>query len=486
MSEIPLDRPRATNPSPLAQAWPSLLVGFISSVGVSLVGIVLRLLANVPFPAEKLYNIVTYWLGTPAMFQLVHRLLGFGQGGKVAAFGGVLLAWLGGLTLLGLASPVIASAVVLVVSFALLLSVGPVWAILHAAVYFGIRYALQPVRDQEGKRGTLQTLGWGSLAVFGAGAFGIVRPLFDNAPKVSPTDVAKGNLPSGITSVDDFYYVSINNEALDPKVNGANWNLEVAGLVKNPQSFRLDALRSDFTPKDLEFTFSCISNPVGGELIGNALWRGVSFKDLVNKVGVQPGAKWVIVEAADGFYESLPLADMLEDDVMLAYDMNGKPLNNKHGFPLRTIIPGRYGMKQPRWITKITFSAEEKPGYWANRGWSRTAYVMTMSRIDFPSDGKSFKAGEVLDMRGVAFGGLKPITRVEVSTDDGQTWNEAKLTAPRSKHAWTLWQLPWTARAGRHTVIVRAYANGVLQNTEERDSLPEAASGLHKLFIDVT
>ncbi len=484
MSNIPLDRPRTTQ-NLISQAWPGLLVGFISSIGVTLVGIVLRLLANVPFPAEKLYNLVTFWLGTPAMFQFVHKLLGFGQAGKIAAFGGVLIAWLGGLTLLGLASPIIASLIVLIVSFVLLLSVGPVWAILHAAVYFGIRYALQPVREQEGKRTTLNTLGWGSLALFGVGAFSIVRPLFANAPKVSPTDVAQGKLPSGITSVDDFYYVSINNEALDPKVNGASWNLEIAGLVKNPQKIALEKLRSDFTPKDLEFTFSCISNPVGGDLIGNAIWRGVAFKDLVNAVGVQPGAKWVVIEAADGFYESLPLAEMLEDDVMLAYDMNGKPLNNKHGFPLRTIVPGRYGMKQPRWITKITFSADEKIGYWANRGWSRTAYVMTMSRIDFPSDGKAFKTGDSLNLRGVAFGGKKPITKVEVSTDDGKTWTEAKLTAPRSKHAWTLWQLPWTATAGRHTLSVRAYADGVVQNAEDHDSLPEAASGLHKLFIDV-
>jgi DMSO/TMAO reductase YedYZ molybdopterin-dependent catalytic subunit len=482
MSELSLNPPAKRAPNSI---WDALLVGFISSVGVSLVGIVLRLTAGVPFPAEKLYNTVTFWLGTPEMFQLIHRLLGFGQAGKVAAFGGVLIAWLGGLTLLGFVAPILSSLIVLLVSAVLLFAVGPLWAILHALVYFIIRQALQPVQHNTERRGALKTLGWGSLAVFGAGAFGILRPLFNTTASVSPTEAASGNLPAGITPTKDFYYVSINNEALDPKVNGATWKLGVGGMVKAPQTFTLEQVKSGFTPKDLEYTFSCISNPVGGNLIGNALWRGLAFRDLVNRVGVQPGAKWVIIEAADGFYESLPLADMLEDDVILAYDMNNEALDNKHGFPLRTIIPGRYGMKQPRWITRITFTAEERPGYWANRGWSRTAFVQTMSRIDFPRQNQVIEKGKNLELRGVAFSGKKTITRVEVSTDAGQTWLEARLDVRRSKHAWTIWRLPWTAESGRRGLIVRAYADGVVQSAEEVDSLPEAASGLHQIYIDV-
>jgi DMSO/TMAO reductase YedYZ molybdopterin-dependent catalytic subunit len=180
--------------------------------------------------------------------------------------------------------------------------------------------------------------------------------------------------------------------------------------------------------------------------------------------------------------------------VMLAYQMNGEALNYKHGFPLRVIIPGRFGMKQPRWLTKITFTAEEKPGYWANRGWSKTAFIEPLSRIDYPTRGLVFKPGEVVKAKGIAAAGNKVITKVEVSTNGGDTWLEATLQPKRSKWAWTQWTLDWTAEAGTADLgdiksgrqfIVRCYADGVVQGSEERDSLPEAASGLHRLTVSV-
>jgi DMSO/TMAO reductase YedYZ molybdopterin-dependent catalytic subunit len=268
----------------------------------------------------------------------------------------------------------------------------------------------------------------------------------------------------------------------------------VDGLVKMPQKFALTDLKTNFKPVDLELTMCCISNPIGGDLIGNAIWTGLKFKDLMDKVGVQPGAKWVTWEAQDGFYESIALRDALEQDVMLAYTMNGEALNFKHGFPLRVLIPGRFGMKQPRWLTKITFTSEEKPGYWANRGWSKTAFIAPLSRIDFPTRGLVFKPGEVVKARGIAAAGDKAITKVEVSTNGGDTWLEAQLQPKRSKWAWTQWTLDWTAEAGTSDLgdiksgrqfIVRCYADGVVQASEERDSLPEAASGLHRLTVSV-
>ena len=475
---------------------PALLIGFIASVALSAIGLAARLLARVPFPAEKLYNWATYQLGTPARFQLVHKIFGFGEGGKIFAFVGVLFAWVGGLTLLGLVPPLIAGLVVAVIS---LLFINPLWALVYGLLYIGLRYALTPVQTDPQRRGVLNTLSLASLGLFGAGVAGALRPLFTSSSKTNAITSGAGNsgkvnLSEGITSQDDFYYVSINNEALDPRIGEKDWKLTVEGLVNTPQKFALSDLKTSFKPVDLELTMCCISNPIGGDLIGNAIWSGLKFKDLLDKVGVQAGAKWVTWEAEDGFYESIALREALEQDVMLAYHMNGEPLNSKHGFPLRVLIPGRFGMKQPRWLTKITLTAEEKPGYWANRGWSKTAFIAPLSRIDYPSRGLVFKPGEIVKARGIAAAGNKQITKVEVSTNGGDTWLEATLQPKRSKWAWTQWTLDWTAEAGTADLgdiksgrqfIVRCYSDGVVQASEERDSLPEAASGLHRLTVSV-
>ncbi len=464
-----------------------MLQGFIASTALALISLGARVFLGIPSPVERLYNQLTFWLGTPEMFQLVHRLLGFGQAGKIVALVGSSVLWIGAVTLLGLAPSFSASIAVFVVSALLLvpsagLIGGLVWALVHAVAYFGIRRALEPISAEAGRRGTLQWLGGGAAGALSLGVFGALQPLLrdSNATSSATPETSARDLPEGITSQADLYYVSISNEALDPKIDGATWKLEVTGLVKTPTKFSLQELKGDFTAKDLEFTMSCISNPVGGNLIGNCVWRGLKVKDLLERVGIQPGAKWIEWEAADGFYESLPLGQALEEDVILAYFINGEPLNSKHGFPLRVILPGHFGMKQPRWLTKITLSADERLGYWANRGWSRTAYVQPLSRIDEPK-GK-LEASKPITLRGIAYAGETPITKVEVSPDNGQTWLEANLIK-QSRYAWTRWNLEWMPKKGAQTLIVRCYADGKLQTEEVRDSLPEAASGWHKLTL---
>lgn len=461
-----------------------MMPAFIASVALSAISLLARVFLGLPSPLEKLYNAMTFWLGTPQMFQLVHSLLGFGEAGKIAAFLGSSLLFIGGLTLLGRASILSASLGVGAISLVLLFSsqglLAIVWAAAYAALYYGIRFVLQPLETDTAKRGTLRTLTGGAVGVLGLGAFGVLQPLLRGSSSAVAAPVANGNLPKlpdGIVSQQDLYYVSINNEALDPRINEETWSLELGGLVKNPQKFKLQELKDQFTPQDLEFTMSCISNPVGGTLIGNCIWRGLRVKDLLEKVGIEAGAKWITWEAADGFYESLPLGQALEDNVLLAYFINGEALNSKHGFPLRVILPGHYGMKQPRWLTKISLSSEERLGYWANRGWSRTAYVQPLSRID---DLPKLKAGEVAKLRGIAYAGIQPIEKVEVSTDGGQTWTNAKLEK-RARYAWTRWSLDWTPKSGNQQLVVRCYANGQVQSEEVRDSLPEAASGWHRL-----
>jgi DMSO/TMAO reductase YedYZ molybdopterin-dependent catalytic subunit len=470
-----------------------MLQGFIASAALALISLGARVFLGIPSPLERLYNQLTFWLGTPEMFQLVHRLLGFGQAGKIVALLGSSVLWIGAITLLGFTSSLSASIAVFVVSAMLLapsagLVGGVFWALAHAGLYYGIRRALEPVATDASRRGTLRWLGGGAAGALGLGVFSTLQPLLRDSSATSSSGSTNQkspaqDLPEGIVSQADLYYVSISNEALDPKINEATWKLELTGLVKTPSKFTLQQLKDEFTAKDLEFTMSCISNPIGGNLIGNCIWRGLKVKDLLDKVGIQPGAKWIEWEAADGFYESLPLGQALEEDVILAYFINGEPLNSKHGFPLRVILPGHFGMKQPRWLTKITLSADERLGYWANRGWSRTAYVQPLSRIDEPKE--KLESGKPVTLRGIAYAGEEAITKVEVSPDNGQTWLETSLKK-RARYAWTRWNLEWTPKKGEQTLIVRCYANGKLQSEKERDSLPEAASGWHKLTLRAT
>jgi DMSO/TMAO reductase YedYZ molybdopterin-dependent catalytic subunit len=463
-----------------------MMPAFIASVALAALSLVARVFFGIPSPIEKLYNSLTFWLGTPEMFQLVHRLLGFGEAGKIMAFLGSSLLWVGGVMLFGLSGALPASLGVGVASVVLLFSsqgaLALVWAGLYAILYFGIRKTLTPFEQNSERRGTLMALTGGAAGLLGIGAFGFIQPLLGNTSNQVAKPVPTGKtLPDGITSQEDLYYVSINNQALDPKIKEADWSLELAGLVKNPQKFKLQELKDQFKPHDLEMTMSCISNPVGGTLIGNCIWRGFKVRDLLETVGVQAGAKWIVWEAADGFYESLPLGQALEDDVLLAYFINGEALNDKHGFPLRLILPGHYGMKQPRWLTKISLMSEERLGYWANRGWSRTAYIQPHSRID---NLPKLTANTPTTLRGIAYAGVMPIDSVEVSVDDGRTWQTATLEK-RARYAWTRWSLTWTPTSGQHIVQVRCTAGGTLQTEEMRDSLPEAASGWHRVNVFV-
>ena len=418
------------------------------------------------------------------MFQMVHAIFGYGVAGKVFAFAGSFGLWLAVLSAFGWLRPWQASLAVLLVCALLV----PIWVALGtAAVYFGLRWWLEMPRLGDSLRlDRRNALGWltlGSGALVGGGAAALLQYTFGSSNKIVLGNGKK--LPSGITTQSDFYSISKNLEAFDPKLTSDKWRLQVSGLVKNPRQYTLSELQSR-PSSDLEATMVCISNAVGGGLIGNAVWNGFSLRDFLQEVGIQPAARFINWKAADGYTESIPLAQALEDDVLLVYGMNNEPLSQKHGFPLRVFIPGRLGMKQPRWITEIALSDTEITGYWVERGWSKTAYAQTMSRIDAPDElAVSLKATEILEMRGIAFGGTKTITKVEVSSDGGQTWREAELLPRRSKHAWQQWRSPWTPKAGSYQLAVRAYADGIMQPEEERDALPEASSGWHHFISNL-
>jgi len=499
------------------------LRAWIAAILLSLIGYLLFVASGVAYPPLRLFGALTQLLGIPRLFQLVHQVFGLGQGGKIFAFTGVSLLWLGGLTLLG---GLWRGQISGLIAFVLMLIFTPWYVALGYGIAFwlildgvnallapkrmaavvpgqvvspiaGPPVTLGPVPDARGagrtitapdqtRRTTTALLAAGGAVVAGGGLTALFRDNGEAAASAVASVTPGGPLPFGVTPVKDWYYVSKNLEPFDPKVNGSTWRLKVDGLVRTPQSLSLQDLKK-FTPVRDERTLACISNPVGGPLISNGIWEGFRLSELLKAAGVQSGAKYLLWEAADGYTESLPLGRALEDDILLVHSLNGAPLNVKHGFPLRVLIPGRYGMKQPRWITRISLSAEDQPGYWVKRGWSKTAEVELLSRIDEPAEiSPQMKAGVASALRGVAFFGGKPVTKVEVTTDGGKTWSSARLVAPRTQYAWTPWELPFTPAAGTYQVAVRAYSGSTVQKDAEADALPEGATGYHHFIVNVS
>jgi len=172
----------------------------------------------------------------------------------------------------------------------------------------------------------------------------------------------------------------------------------------------------------------------------------------------------------------------------IVWAMNGEPLPRLHGVPVRLIVPGLYGIKNVKWLTKITVTDEDYKGYWQQRGWTDDGIIKTSSRIDVPGDRGVIAAGPT-EIGGIAFAGDRGISKVEVSTDDGQTWREATIRDNPSPAglSWVIWTLPWQATTGAYTLVVRATdGNGSLQTSDEAPDLPDGASGWHRITVGVT
>jgi hypothetical protein len=239
-------------------------------------------------------------------------------------------------------------------------------------------------------------------------------------------------------------------------------------------------------------TLQCISNEVVryGSLIGNQWWAGVRVRDVLDAVGVRPDARWVLWRSADGYTESLPLEVARDERTWLVTEMGspGAALPREHGFPVRVLIAGRYGMKQPKYLTGIELAAEDEQGYWEKRGWDETAAVRTYSRIDLPVAGDDVPVGEAFLAYGIASAGDRGIARVEVSADDGATWVDAELEPLQTgvdDLTWRRWRASVSvAAAGRAVLVARATdgAAGV-QDPVPRPSLPSGATGLHRVTV---
>ena len=303
-------------------------------------------------------------------------------------------------------------------------------------------------------------------------------------------------LDSEVTPTYLFYRIDIN--PIVPVVDATSWTLTVKGLVNNPLTITYEEIKAMPSVKEYA-TLQCVSNKIGGDLTSTALWRGVRLKDVLQKAQVKPGAKYIAVRCYDGYDVGIPLERGLLDGSILAYEMNLAPLTSEHGYPVRAIVPGLYGMMNPKWITEIELVDNVYEGYWARNGWTNVATEDTHSFIVIPGQAPvrdrfrnldieniNIVPGQKVPVAGIAFAGDRGIAKVEVSTDGGVTWKSAIIKDPLSKYTWVLWTAgftPTTAQ-GNYRIVVRATdKTGKIQTAEVRPPFPDGATGYHMINI---
>ncbi|MCV0403556.1 MAG: molybdopterin-dependent oxidoreductase [Chloroflexi bacterium] len=346
-----------------------------------------------------------------------------------------------------------------------------------------------------------------SIAVVGvAAASGVAgRALLDRgrlaaSPQVGalpePSTTAPP-LPSGVslevpdlspivTPNRDFY--RIDTALLVPRPDLDTWRLSLTGMVDRPFELTYDELVA-MPLQEQYVTIACVSNEVGGGLVGNALWTGVRLKTLLERAGVQPSATQIVGRAVDGFTVGFPTAWALADDreALVAVAMNGEPLPANHGFPARLIVPGLYGyVSATKWLAEIELTTLEAfDAYWVPLGWAKEAPILTQSRIDVPRRGARVPAGTVA-VAGVAWAPDRGISAVEVQVDE-DGWRPADLSAPISDATWVQWLYRWPASPGDHLLRVRAIdGNGDVQTDMKSRPAPDGARGHHTVEVTVT
>ena len=314
-------------------------------------------------------------------------------------------------------------------------------------------------------------------------AAGMVLPLqlegeMEAIPPLKPSTL--------ITPNADFYILQIGDPAV---LDAASWRMVITGLIEKPMPpLRIEDITAmeSFT---VMRTLKCIGDPIGTEQMSNAMWKGIRLRDLLEKVGPKSEAKVVVFRCADGYHTAIPFEEAMEEETLLAYEMNGVPLPTEHGFPIRLLNPGNYGTKNPKWIVNIQLAAEHE-SYWEKRGWDPIAQVKLATMIGTPSEGEEITGGKTYTVSGAAFdagnhGGIK---KVEVSIDYGQTWEEAEIWAKDSPLAWVLWKWDWQVpeKVEPVEIYARATANsGVVQDEIGIEVEPVGATGYHMIDASI-
>jgi DMSO/TMAO reductase YedYZ molybdopterin-dependent catalytic subunit len=331
------------------------------------------------------------------------------------------------------------------------------------------------------RRTILKAAGLGALAAT-TGGCDAVGGVFGRMFAVPPRDTTY------FTPNAKFYVVNYADSAVSMSrdVNIEQWKLNIKGEVKNPMSLGWrDILNRD--SYDQVSTLMCIDTLPGGDSLGNATWRGISLKKLLQEaVPDEEIARDVIFRGIDGYDDSIPFKRAMQNDVMLAFLMNGEKLPKEHGFPIRLIVPGLYGIKNVKWIHEIEVYPGDYLGYWQRKGWTDDGTIKIFSRIDSPGHYQTLRGPEQ-KFRGIAFGGPHSISKVELSFDAGRTWNECEIEQPMSPYSWVIWSYSWKPpKQGKFQTVVRATdTKGQVQIAEIVRPQPAGASGYHTIVAEV-
>ena len=307
-------------------------------------------------------------------------------------------------------------------------------------------------------------------------------------PATHPLPPAPLGISSGVPGAATFFtpnadFYRIDTAITVPQVPVEGWKLRVDGMVEHP----LDLTFEQLTKRDLveaDITLTCVSNEVGGKLMGTARWLGVRLADVLDEAGVDPAADQIVGRSVDGYTCGFPIAALDGREALIAIGMNGELLPVAHGFPARLIVPGLYGyVSATKWLKQIELTRFDRfDQYWVKRGWVEDAPIRLQSRIETPRGLSSVDAG-VVAIAGTAWAQTRGIERVEVRVDDGD-WLEATLADELNNATWRQWSYAWTASSGRHTIAVRATEkNGPIQTAERSEPFPSGATGQHQIVV---
>jgi DMSO/TMAO reductase YedYZ molybdopterin-dependent catalytic subunit len=292
---------------------------------------------------------------------------------------------------------------------------------------------------------------------------------------------------------DKFYTVTKN--VIDPDVTPGIWRLEIGGLVAEPRSYAFADLMG-LPSIEQESTLMCISNQIGAGLMSNGVWTGVPLRDLLLASRPLPGAVEIFLTAVDGYTDSFAFEKAMEPTTLVAFALNGEPLPRRHGYPARIVVPGLYGEKNVKWVTRIDVVDYDAKGFYERQGWGPDFVIPTRSDIFAPrwvrhrGDAfvEPFAVGQAATIRGRAFAGNRGIQRVEFSDDDGETWHETRIDYAGTSLTWTFWSVDWRPQEpGKYTIVSRATDGaGMPQPSEKRSIVPQGATGYHRVVATVT
>jgi len=307
---------------------------------------------------------------------------------------------------------------------------------------------------------------------------GWMNNLRDTRPRMRVRDYLKygeNAALAAITPNEDFYNVQ---KGTPVRVDANLWRLRIDGLVDRPMSLTLEQVRSRPAIERL-LTLECVDNRIGGYSIGNAMWKGVELAPLL---AASPPARYAVLYGADGLTSGHPLEAL--QSAFLAYEMNGQPLPVNHGFPLRILIPGKYGYKQPKWLTRIELVDRQYLGYWERKGWNDVGERGIHARFDAPEGLKQLRGWNFV-LTGYALGGASGVRAVEIST--GGAWEQADVFSIPSAASWAFWKYLWKPSPGKYELRVRGIGgDGTVQDEGPNDPFPSGATGQQVLHVSVS